>query len=139
MDDHQRQPHAERRALAFAGAGRVHRAAVHLDDVADDGEAQPETAGLSRRASVGLAKALEHMRQEIRPDADARVADDDLDVRVHAFEAHLHAAVLRRELHRVRHEIPDDLLQTTWIAGHGSRRAGSMIVCSRTPLASAAG
>ena len=37
-----------------------------------------------------------------------------------ALEAHLHASLLRRELHGVRHQIPDDLLQPARIAGHGS-------------------
>ena len=34
--------------LPLAGAGGLHRAAVHLDDVADDGEAEAKSAGLAR-------------------------------------------------------------------------------------------
>ena len=117
---HQRQPNAERRALVFAGARRLHRPAVHLDDVANDGQAESEAAGLSCRARLGLAETLEHVLQEVGMDAHARVAHDNLDMRVHAFEANLHAAMLGRELHRIRHEIPDDLLQAAWIAGHRS-------------------
>ena len=93
------------------------RAAVQLDDVADDRQAQAEAAGLARRAGVGLAEPLEHERQELRLNADAGVADDDLDVRVDALEPHLHAAALRRELDGVRQQVPDHLLQAIGIAG----------------------
>ena len=53
-------------------------------------------------------------------DANAAVADADLDMRVHAFETHLHAPFFRRELHGVRDQIPDDLVQPSRIAGHGA-------------------
>ena len=124
MDDHQGQPHPKRRAFPFAGAGCLYRAAVHFDDVANDRQAQSQAARLAGRARLRLTKSLEDIGQEVRADAHPGVADDDFDVGVHTFEAHLHAPVLRRELHRVRHQIPDDLLQTAWIAGHGAH-AGS--------------
>ena len=66
MDDHQRQAHAERGAFALAGAGRLHRAAMHFDDVANDGQAQSQAAGLSRRARLRLTKPLEDIGKEVR-------------------------------------------------------------------------
>ena len=51
------------------------------------------------------------------------VADRDLDVRVDAGQAQLHLAAARRELDRVRQQVPDDLLQAFAIAGHRRRSA----------------
>ena len=64
---------------------------MHFDEVAHDRQAEAEAAGLARRSGVGLPEPIEHERQEILADADAGVADDDLDVRVDALEPHLHA------------------------------------------------
>ncbi len=66
-----------------------------------------------------MRETLEDVRQEFRRDAFARVADADLDVRVDARQHELHAPALRRELHGVGDEIPDDLLQPIRVAVHG--------------------
>jgi hypothetical protein len=55
---------------------------VHLGELLDDGKPQPQAAMPPRRAGVGLAEAVEDVRQEIGRDADAGVDDADLDVRV---------------------------------------------------------
>ena len=91
-------------------------AAMHLDEMPDDREPEAEAAGLARRSGIRLAKALEDVRQEIGADADAGVADDDLDVRVDALEPHLDPAALRRELDGVGQQVPHDLLQPIGIA-----------------------
>ena len=70
---------------------------------------------------IGLAKAIEHERQHVGCDALAGVGDDDLDTGVDTLDAHLHPAAGRRELHRVQHEIPHDLLQPIRIATDGAR------------------
>src|SRR5688572_32296365 len=44
MDDHQREAHAERRTSSFTSAGRLDRAAVHFDDVANDCQTQSQAA-----------------------------------------------------------------------------------------------
>ena len=49
-----------------------HGAAVHLDQVADDREAEAETALGARARRVGLPEALEDVRQEGGLDAAAR-------------------------------------------------------------------
>jgi hypothetical protein len=53
-------------------------AAVHLDQPLDDGQAKSETAVRAGARGVGLAERLEDVRQEVRLDADTRVAHDDL-------------------------------------------------------------
>ena len=53
-------------------------------------------------------------------------------------QTELHLAAAGRELDRVRQQIPDDLLQPIRVARHRAV-IGSMIVSTRTPLASAAG
>ena len=57
----------------------MYRAAVLLDEVPRDREAEAEAAVEARGATVGLSEAVEHERQELRSDADSRVPDRDLD------------------------------------------------------------
>ena len=82
----------EGRPLPLAVALRSYRAAVQLDQVAHDREPQAEAAMAARRV-VGLAETLEDMRQEIRADAQAVIADPDLCVAAGALQADLDAAV----------------------------------------------
>ena len=122
----------------FAGAGGMHGAAVHLDDVPHDRETEPEPAGLAGRAGVGLAEALEHVRQEVGADADAGVADDDLEC-----EFTRSSRTCTRPPFGVNFTAFDSRFQTTCCRRSGSPETGptrgSRIVCMRTPLASAAG
>src|SRR5688500_2165418 len=116
MDDHRRQPYPKRRSLAFAGTGRLNRSAVHLDDVTNDGETKTQATSLAGGARFGLAEALEHIGEKIRRDALAGVTDDDFRVRIHPLQANLHASMFWRELHGVRDEVPDHLLQAARVA-----------------------
>ena len=59
---------------------------------------------------------FEDVRQERRLDADAGVGDDQRVVLAVAAERHRDAAARRRELHRVREQVPDHLLQPIGIA-----------------------
>ena len=56
--------------------------ALELHQVPRDRQAEAEPAALAVDAGVGLPEALEHVGKELRRDADPRVADGDLDVRV---------------------------------------------------------
>ena len=97
LHDHQRQPDAERRARVLAGARGVHGAAVHLDEVADDRQAEPEPAGLPRRAGSrpgGSARTRSGRKSGRMPTPVSLT--DDLDVRVDALEPDLDAAALGR-------------------------------------------
>jgi hypothetical protein len=69
---------------------------------------------------VCLPEALEHMGQELGPDADTGVADAYFDVAIHALQPYAHPAVFRRELDRIRQQVPDDLLQPAQVAGNRS-------------------
>ena len=71
----------------------------------------------ARARAVGLAKPLEDGRQDVGRDPLPRVAHHDLDVRVDALQAHLDPSALRRELHGVHQQVPDDLLEPVGVAG----------------------
>src|SRR5262245_39321974 len=60
------QAYGERRAAAGAVAACLDLAAVELDQVLDDREAEAEAAGGARHAHLGLAKRLEYVGQEAR-------------------------------------------------------------------------
>ena len=62
----QRQRDDERRSAAFARAGGTDGAAVQLDEVLDDRQAEAQPAVQAGRRGVGLAEALEDVRQELR-------------------------------------------------------------------------
>src|SRR5258708_11588414 len=71
-----RQRHREGRALA-GRALDVEAAAVAVDDVLDDGEAQPGAAQLARAGGVDAVEALGESRQVACRTAVALVADGD--------------------------------------------------------------
>ena len=112
MDDHDWEPHTERRSLSLPVTRRVDGTTVHLDDVPHNRQPEPQSRGVARQSSLRLSKPFEHVRQEVRTNTDTGVADDDIDVRIHAFDPDLDASLLWRELHRIRQKIPDDLLQS---------------------------
>ena len=70
------------------------------------------------RSGFSLAEALENERKKVRFDASAIVGNTYLDMRVHSFQHHLHAAALGREFDRIRQEVPHHLLQPLEIARH---------------------
>src|SRR5205823_8983814 len=92
-------------AQALPGAVGAHRAAVEVDQRADDCEAEAKTSVPSRGGAVCLAESFEDVRQEAGVDAFARVADDDARVRLQALEGDLHPPAARRELHRIREQV----------------------------------
>ena len=63
------------------------------------------------------------MRQERGIDAPAGVGDDDVRAIVSADEPNLHAAARGRELHAIRQEVADDLLQAAGVALDGTDAA----------------
>ena len=52
---------------------------MRLDQVPDEREPEPEAAVAARGTAFGLAEAFEHVRQEVRRDALAGVADREFD------------------------------------------------------------
>ena len=93
-----RQPDDERRALAF-DALDGDRAAVELDELLDQREADPDA--LARPRAVDLIEAVEDVRQPIRGDADAGVGDHDLGPRAAAVLAGSGRERDRRRFRRV--------------------------------------
>ena len=69
-------------------------AAVELDELLDDGEAEAEAAVAAGGGAVGLAEAVEDVGEELGRDALAGVGDGDFDVGVDAAEEDLDAAAL---------------------------------------------
>src|SRR5262249_26352182 len=72
----------------------------------------------ARVRAVGLAEPLEDVRQELRLDADAGIADRDLDPVSGAPQPRFDAPAFARELDGVREQVPDGLLQTASVADH---------------------
>jgi len=91
---------------------------VRLGDVPDDREAHAEAAVLARRRRVRLPEALEEVRRELRRDPLAGVLHADHRLLAVPVEPDLDAPAWRRELHRVREEVPEDLLEPARIALH---------------------
>src|SRR5690349_13273948 len=84
---------------------------MQLDELSHDREPQAKTARALGCARFGLAKALEHQREEVRANPHAVVRHSDLDVRVPALQMDRDASALRRELDGVREQIPYALLK----------------------------
>jgi len=73
------------------------------------------TASPSRRA-VRLPEAFEQPGQKIGPDPGAGVADAEVQVLPGVCQPHLHPAAARRELDRVREQVPHHLLEPIRVA-----------------------
>src|SRR4030095_8635406 len=115
------QLHPKGGALALARALAGHGAPVKLGEMADERQPDAEPALGARAAAVALPEPVEDERQELPIDADAAVADHDLQVRVDALKGDLDPASLRRELDGVHQEVPDNLLDPVRIAAERSR------------------
>ena len=108
--------------MALALAGRLHRAVVHLDDVADDGEPEAEAALAPRAGAGALAEALEDVGQERGVDPGAGVPHGELEAIVPARAAPRSPVPPGgRELDGVGEQVPGHLLQAVGVAD-GERR-----------------
>ena len=100
-------------------------AAVLLDDVAGDGQAQAGPAALAADARpVDLVEPLEDARLGRPRDADAVVRDRHDDVRRHRSHGHRDGAPVGAELDRVVEQVDEDLLEARLVAPdrwHGLR------------------
>ena len=67
----ERDRHPERRPVPLAGALRADRAAMQVDEVLHDCEAEPEAAVKPRGGAIRLAEAAEQVRDEL-----ARIRDE---------------------------------------------------------------
>jgi hypothetical protein len=110
---------------------------VELDEVTDDGEAEPEPAVRAGGGGVGLAEAVKDVGQEGGVDAFASVGDADDDAAIGAGDVNADGAAGGRELDGVAEQVPDDLLEAVGIAGdsagylNGARLKGICLLRSR--------
>ena len=119
---HPRQPDAEFAALAEARALRRHAAAMHFDQQFDDGEPHAETALRPVERTVTLQERIEQQRQQLRVDADARIAHADERVDRGALDDDFDARPLRAN--------------TCWRWSAGSRAPGTAARCRRPRIPS---
>src|SRR5262245_56979325 len=82
---------------------------MEFHDMAHDREAEPEAAMPSR--SLVLSEAIEDVREKLRADALAGIADREASVRARPFQTEVDAPSVRGELDRICEEVPDYLLQ----------------------------
>src|SRR5215213_1654663 len=100
----------ESRAFVHSVALRGNGAAVKLHEVAHDGEAESQSAKASRRGTISLAKSIKYARQKLRIDSLARVFHRHTHVRSVLIDAQINFSSIRSELHRIRQQVPDDLV-----------------------------
>ena len=65
--------------LLFTAAQKI-PTRLQLDEMAADGQSQPQGAVVASRPSIRVAEAFEQMREELRGNTDAVVGDGHLDV-----------------------------------------------------------
>src|SRR5262249_36950029 len=114
----ERQGDGEGGAAAGAVALGGDAAAVQLDELLDQGEADAEAAVLAAGGGVGLAEALGEGGQEVGIDTPAVVAHDQAGLRVGAVERDLDPAPLEGELDGVGQQVPGHLLEARRISRH---------------------
>src|SRR6267142_5127012 len=81
-------------------------------------EPQAKSTMLARGRAVGLAETIEYIRKETRTNTLTSVTYAELEVVCGAFHLYLNTSAARRELDRIRQQVPNDLLQTVCIT-HG--------------------
>src|SRR5206468_1366475 len=113
-------------AAAIAAVHRLHRTAVQLDQMLDDREAEPAAAVRARTRRIGLAEAVEHVREELGRYARTVVANRDLHGVLRRFDAESDVTAFGRELDRVVENIPGDLLQSSGVAGERDGAAAEL-------------
>ena len=118
-----RQYDAEERSLADAVALHLDAALVQLDEALDHGEPDAEAALAAIKGALALGEELEHMRQQLRVDADAVVAYGDHGLAAVGGGAELDAAAFAGVLGAVVEQVADHLREAREIAVHPDRRA----------------
>src|SRR5881396_3163129 len=98
--------HGERGPLPGARTHRLDRPAMRVNQLADDREPEAEAAMAPRAGAVPLAERFEDVRQQRWRDSLARVAHDEAQGVVGAFELHLYSPAGWRELDRIRDQVP---------------------------------
>ncbi len=74
---------------------------MHLSEITHEGQTEAEATVLASGAAIGLAEAIEEIRQKLRIHAYAIVADGDLNPVANARQTGFDAAAFVGELERV--------------------------------------
>ena len=101
----------------LAGALRRHRSAMELDEMAHDPQPESQPPELPPRPAVSLAEAFEQMRSDFRLESNSRIADGQAYLLIVARKRDTNLAARRRELDRVRQQVPNHLLEAVGIDG----------------------
>src|SRR5205823_13427732 len=109
LGDRRRHRQQECGAPALAVAAHANLAAVQLDDVLDDGQAQTKPHVTARRTAVLLPEAIEDVRKNIWIDALARVGNLQLHGRRDVAQRDGDSATSGSELDGIREQVPHDL------------------------------
>ena len=91
---------------------------MRVDDVPDDGQAEPKAAVCAGLAVMLLAEPIEERGQEIGVNPDAGVDHGKLSALAVGFDDQLHLPAIRGELDGVGQEVRGHLLQTNRISRH---------------------
>jgi hypothetical protein len=91
---------------------------VQINEVTDNCQPQPETSLRPGRRAVSLAKAIENKRQKLGLDADAGVGYRHAHLSALILNVYTDPSLLGSEFGGVAEKIPEDLLQTVWVAHH---------------------
>ena len=113
----------EGRSLIEARARSLDGTAVQLDEVLGDRQAEAQPPRRSRRRRIGLTEAIEHVGQEFRCDALARVVHGNLHRSRLPRCLHLDAAARSGELDGVVQDVPEDLLHAPPVGLDARQRA----------------
>src|SRR6202011_1097621 len=88
---------------------------VEFCDMSNNGQPEPEARMPSRGTAITLAEPVEHEGEDVGRDTLARVADDNLQVRVDPQHVDLDSAAPRRKFDGIREQIPHRLLKALTI------------------------
>jgi hypothetical protein len=91
---------------------------VHVHDIADNREAQPDAAVLTGHPTGALAEPVEDKRHELRIDADAGITDYQFDLLVDPPACDVDSSPATGKLHGVRQQVPHHLLQPAGVGRH---------------------
>ena len=94
INSYQRELHCESRAKAFARAFGLNGAAVHLNQMTYDCQAEAQPSMPSGGSRVGLPETVKDIRKKVMADALARIMYDDLEMRSDSLKPDLDAAAL---------------------------------------------
>jgi len=114
------------RASIRALALRANRTAVYLDEVSRNSESETQSTMLSSSRAISLSEAFKDVGQELLVDSLAGIRNTDFDRAASLRNLYANTPAAVRKLHRIRQQIPNDLLQPVCVAGNHRGRGVEM-------------